>query len=101
MTNNEEARDAALKRRTTLHVGRGLPSLTGLWNQFRSLPTPEGVGCPLSSRGARVGRVHHRSAKKEQIPHFVRDDKPIGVRDAALKRRTALHMVACVGVCRP
>jgi len=37
MTNNGGVRDAALKRRTTqqhVRVGRDLPSLTGLSNQF-------------------------------------------------------------------
>ncbi len=47
-------RDFLLELSISRHLG--VPSLKGPWNRFKSLPTPEGVGFLLSSRGARLGR---------------------------------------------
>src|ERR1017187_9403521 len=47
----------------------------------------EGVGFLLSSRVARVGRVRHGSAKKEQMPRYARHDKRVEGRSAAVEEQ--------------
>ena len=41
----------------------------------------------VSQKKGKDGHPHHRGAKKEQIPHFVRDDKRVERRSAAIEEQ--------------